>query len=113
MSNPRNVEQAPQRKLLIDNLEKVAGDLISYVSDLGKAEELKQLVGEVDKTYNEPRKSWVWGWLYMFYRLRTQDIKALDTTFKQRSDKDSLLEAVLQFFSSGGWESTGPLRAFS
>lgn len=106
MSNPRNVEQAPPRKFLIDNLEKVAGDLISYVSDLGKAEELKQLVGEVDKIYNEPRKSWVWGWLYMFYRLRTQDIKALDATFKQRSDKDSLLEGMLQFFSSGGWEST-------
>ncbi len=105
MTNPRKIEQAPQRKL-IDNLEKVAGDLISYVTDLQKVRELVELLAEVDKVYNGPRKSWFWGWLYVYYRVRSQDINALVATLNQIGSKETLLEAIVQFFSSGGWEST-------
>jgi hypothetical protein len=105
MINSRHLERNGKRKL-IDNLEQVSLDLIAYVTDLQRVRELIAHFTKAGKQYNDPLDSWLWYWIYIMYRSRKPDIHALVATLNQSGSSETLLAAIEQFFSSGGWEST-------
>lgn len=88
-------------KKLIHNLEQVADELIVYVQDLQSVRELVQHVDAADKQYHN-----FWNPLYYLTRLRGPEVSVLINSLNQSNSALTLLEAIDQFFSNGGWTTT-------
>lgn len=105
MISSRNEAQNNNPKL-IDNLERVADNLVSSLAALDRTRELMQPINNANEKYTRPLKSWIWFPFYMWWRKRGPVINALIATINQRGSSETLIDAIDQFLSFGGWETT-------
>jgi hypothetical protein len=106
MAISRTVPNKAAQKKLIHSLKEVADDLITFVTDLQRVRELVEQTSKAGKQYTQPLDSWIWYWVYCLTRTRKPDVLALVATLNQSGSSSTLLAAINNFFSVGGWEST-------
>lgn len=95
------------KRQYIDNLERVAADLLDYTRDLDNVQTVVSCVEHVSHKYKYPLESWVWSWIYQFTRQRGDHIDKLASTISSHaSTSESVLIGLKTFFAEGAWEST-------
>lgn len=101
----------PKQKI-IDSLKEVVQDLYDYlVAPCNKAK-LIAILADVERQYNAPFESWIWGGIYYFYRLRSSDVESTKVELTKDCDHIRLLETMIHFFQKGGWEATSANTMF-
>lgn len=95
-----------EKPRLIDSLERVAGDLVNYLTEMDRVRDLIQQIDHAGQEYKKPLKSWLWYPIYVWSRTRGPVVNALILSIQQRGSSETLLDAIDQFFSFGGWETT-------
>jgi hypothetical protein len=95
-----------EKPRLIDSLERVADDLVSYLTEMERVRDLIQQIDQAGKEYKKPLQSWIWYPIYVWSRTRGPVVNALILSIQQRGSSETLLDAIDQFFSFGGWETT-------